>query len=68
MQWSLAEGSGFLFLSVPGGREKGELTLTPTQMTTNLQTHRAPGTEDKRYTMHPFELEEQRVTTWMARP
>ena len=68
MQWSLAEGSRFLFPSVLDGGEKGELALTPTQMTTILQTHQAPGMEDKRYTMHPFELEEQRVTTWMARP
>ena len=56
MQWSPAEGSGFLFSSVLGGGEKGELALTATQMTTNPQTHRAPGMEDKRYTMHSFRI------------
>ena len=35
MQWSLAEGSGFLFPSILDGGEK-ELALTPLQMTTNL--------------------------------
>ena len=57
MQWSLAEGSRFLFPSVLDGGEKGELALTPTQMTTILQTHQAPGMEDKRYTMHSFRME-----------
>ena len=58
MQWSLAEGSGFLFPSVLEGGEKGELALTPAQMTTNLQTHlRAAGMEDKRCMMHSFRVE-----------
>ncbi|CAN0075198.1 unnamed protein product, partial [Laminaria digitata] len=58
LQWSLAGGSGFLFPSVLESREKGELALTPAQMTTNLQTHlRAAGMEGKRYTMHSFRVE-----------
>ena len=57
MQWSLAEGSGFLFPSVPEGGEKGELALTPAQMTTNLQTHlQAAGMENERYAMHFFRV------------
>ena len=56
MQWPLAEGSGFLFSTVLDCGEKGELALTPTQITTNLQTHRAAGMEDKRYTMHSFRM------------
>ena len=39
IQWTLAEGSGFLFPSVLEGGEKGELALTPAQMTTSLPTH-----------------------------
>ena len=39
MQWTLAEGSGFLFTSVLEGGEKGELALTRAQMTTNLPIH-----------------------------
>ena len=43
-QSSPAEGSGFLFPSVLEGGEKGDVALTATQMTTNLQTHlRAAG-------------------------
>ena len=57
MQWSLVEGFGFLCPSVLDGGKKGELALTPTQMTTNPQTHRAAGMEDKRYTMHSFRME-----------
>ena len=57
MQWSLADGSGFLFPSGLEGGEKGELAPTPAQMTTNLQTHLwAAGMEDKRYTMHPLRV------------
>ena len=37
--------------------EKGELALTPAQMTTNLQTHlRAASMVDKRYAMHSFRV------------
>ena len=57
MQWSLAERSRFLFPSVLEGGKKGELALTPAQMTTNFQTHlRAAGMEDNRYTMHSFRV------------
>ncbi|CAM9635092.1 unnamed protein product [Laminaria digitata] len=57
LQWSLAEGSGFLFPSVVESGEKGDLALTPAQMTTNLQTHlRAAGMEGKRYTIHSFRV------------
>ncbi|CAM9525004.1 unnamed protein product [Laminaria digitata] len=57
LQWSLAEGSGFLFPSVVESGEKGDLALTPAQMTTNLQTHlRAAGMEGKRCTMHSFRV------------
>ena len=67
MQWSLVEGSGFLFPSVLEGREKGGLALTPAQMTTNLHTHlRAVGMEDKRFTITLFEWGEQRVITRMV--
>ena len=49
MQWPLAAGSGFLFPSILEGGDKGDLALTPAQMTANLQTHlRAAGMEDKR--------------------
>ena len=52
MQWSLADGSGFLFPSGLEGGEKGELAPTPAQMTTNLQTHlRATGTDHKRLSL-----------------
>ena len=55
MQWSLAEGSGFLFPSVLEGRGKGDGALTAVQMTTGLQTHLlAAGMAEKRYTMHSF--------------
>ena len=56
MQCPLAEGSGFLFSSVLDGGDKGQLALTPTQMTTNLQTHGAADMEDKGYTMHSFRM------------
>ncbi|CAN0189078.1 unnamed protein product, partial [Laminaria digitata] len=52
-----AMGSGFLFPSVVESVERGDLALTPAQMTTNLQTHlRAAGMEGKRYTMHFFRV------------
>ena len=55
MQWSLAEGSGFLFPSILEGGEKGDVALTAAQMITHLQTHlRAAGVGDKRYTMRSF--------------
>lgn len=54
-QWSLSEGSGFLFPSVLEGGGKGDVALTAAQMITNRQTHlRAAGMGDKRYTMHSF--------------
>ena len=57
MQWALAEGSGFLFPSVRDNEEKGNLALTPAQMTANLQAHlHAAGMEDKRYALHSFRL------------
>ena len=57
MQWSLAEGPRLPFPSVVEGGAKGELALTPAQMTTDLQTHlRAVGMEDKWYTMHSFRV------------
>ena len=56
MQCPLTEGSGFHFSSVLDGGDKGELALTPTQMTTNLQTHGAADMEDKGYTMHSFRM------------
>ena len=57
MQWALAEGSGFLFPSVRENGEKGNLALTPAQMTANFQAHlRAAGMGDKRYTLHSFRL------------
>ena len=43
MQWSLAEGSGFIFPGVLDSGEKGEQAMTPTQMTTKLQNHQAAG-------------------------
>lgn len=54
MQWSLARGSEVLFPSAQNGGREGELAMTPTQKTTNLQVHRAAGMEDKRYTIHSF--------------
>ena len=56
MQWSLARGSEVLFPSAQNGGREGELAMTPTQKTTNLQVHRAAGMEDKRYTMHSFRM------------
>ena len=57
MQWALAEGLGLLFRSVRENGEKGNLALTPAQMTANLQAHlRAAGMEDKRYTLHSFRV------------
>ena len=57
MQSALAEGSGFLFPSAPEGGAKGELALTPAQMTTNLPTHlRAVGIDNKRDTMRSFRV------------
>ena len=61
MKWVLAEGSRLPFPSVLEGGKKGELALTPAQMTTNLttnlQTHLwAAGMEDKWYTMHSFRV------------
>ena len=57
MQWSLAKGSGFLFLVVLEGGEKGDVALTAMQMITSLQAHlRAAGMEYKRYTMHSFRV------------
>lgn len=49
MQWPLVEGSQFIFPSVlEGGGEKGEVELTPAQMTTDLQADlRAANMEDK---------------------
>ncbi|CAN0147179.1 unnamed protein product, partial [Laminaria digitata] len=53
---SLHWGQGFLFPSVLESGEKGDLALTPAQMTTN-QTHLRPaGMEGKRYTMHSFRV------------
>ena len=69
MQWSLAEGSRFPFPSVLEGGKKGELALTPAQMTPisrpicGRRVWRISGT---RYT--PFEWEEKLVITWMVRP
>lgn len=49
MLWALAEGSGFLFPSVLENGAKGNLALTPAQITSNLQIHlRAAGVEEKR--------------------
>ena len=46
-----------MFPSGLEGGEKGELALTPAQITTDLQTHlRAAGMEDKRYMMHSFRV------------
>ena len=56
MQWSLAEGSGFIFPGVLDSGEKGEQAMTPTQMTTKLQNHQAASMEDTRYTMHSFRI------------
>ena len=57
MQRSLAEGAGFLFPSVLERGEKGNLALTPAQMTSNLQTHFCgQRMEDKRYTLHSFRV------------
>ena len=57
MQWTLVEGSGFLFPSVRENGEEGNLALTPAQMTANLQAHlRAAGMEDERYTFHSFRV------------
>ena len=56
-QWALAEGLGFLFPSVQENGEKGNLVLTPAQMTANLQAHlREADMEDKRYTLHSFRV------------
>ena len=57
MKWVLAEGSRLPFPSVLEGGKKGELALTPAQVTTNLQTHlRAAGVECNRYTMQAFRV------------
>ena len=53
MQWALVEESGFLFLSVLKGGEKGNLAPMPAQMTSNLLAQlRAVSIEHKRYTLH----------------
>ncbi|CAM9728164.1 unnamed protein product [Pylaiella littoralis] len=57
LQWSLGEGAGFLFPTVRDDGTKGEVALTPAQMTTNLQAHlRAAGITDQRYTLHSFRV------------
>ena len=57
MQWALAEGSGFLFPSARDNEEKGNLALTPAQVTANIQAHlHAAGMEDKRYALHSFRV------------
>ena len=57
VQWSLAEGSGLLFPSVLEGGEMGELSLTPAQITTSLQTRlRTARVEDNRYTIRSFRV------------
>ena len=58
MQSALAEGSGFLFRSVLGSGAKGNLAMTPAQITVNLQTHylRKTDMEDKRYTLRSFRV------------
>ena len=57
MQWSLAERSGFLVLSVQAGKEKGDVALAAAQMTTNRHTYsRAVGMGDTRYIMHCFRM------------
>ena len=57
VQWSLAEGTGLLFPSVLEGGEMGELSLTPAQITTSLQTRlRTARVEDNRYTIRSFRV------------
>ena len=56
MQWSLARGSEVLFPSAQNGGREGELAMTPTQKTTNLQVLRAAGMKDKRYAMYSFRM------------
>lgn len=57
MQWSLGDGVGFLFPTVLEDGTKGELALTPAQMTTNLQAHlRVAGMADQKYTLHSFRV------------
>ena len=46
-----------MFPSVLERGEKGNLALTPAQMTSNLQTHlQAAGIEDKQYMLHSFRV------------
>ena len=62
MQWALAEGSEFRIPVVQEVKEKGNLALTPAQMTPNLPTHlRAAEMEVTRYTIISFPGEERRV-------